>query len=85
MRPAAFAELGIALVFKGRGKAETARRKDTGAVVLRVDPKFYRPLESTTLVGDARLAKKELGWKPKTIGTAVARRMARADFEALTA
>jgi GDP-D-mannose dehydratase len=36
------------------------------------------------LVGDARLAKKVLGWKPKTIGTSVARKMVRADFEALS-
>lgn len=79
---AAFAELEIELVFKGRGKAEIARRKDTGAVVLRVDPKFYRPLESTTLVGDARLAKKLLGWTARTAGTDVARRMTREDFEA---
>jgi len=35
------------------------------------------------LVGDARLAAKGLGWKAKIVGTDVARRMARADFEAL--
>lgn len=80
---AAFAELGLKLKFSGKGRREIARRTDTGAVVLRVDPKFYRPVESTTLVGDARLARKTLGWKPATAGIAVARRMARADFEAL--
>jgi len=80
---AAFAELGIVLDFKGRGKGETACRRDTGAVVLRVDPRFYRPLEPTTLVGDARLARKRLRWRPRTGGTEVARRMARADYDAL--
>ena len=80
---AAFAELGIKLVFKGRGKTETARRKDTGAVVLRVDPRFYRPIEPTALVGDARQAKKILSWKAKTVGTDVARLMARADYDSL--
>jgi GDPmannose 4,6-dehydratase len=80
---AAFTELGIELTFKGRGKSETARRKDTGAVVLRIDPKFYRPVESTTLVGDARLAQEVLGWKARTVGTEVARMMVRADFEAV--
>jgi GDPmannose 4,6-dehydratase len=50
-----------------------------------MDPKFYRPLESTTLVGDARLAKRKLGWSPRTIGMDVARHMARADYAALTA
>ncbi len=80
---AAFAELGIKLKFSGKGRSEIARRTDTGDVVLRVDPKFYRPVESATLVGDARLARKALGWKPATAGTAVARKMARADFETL--
>ena len=76
---AAFAELGIQLKFSGKGRAEIARRTDTGAVVLRVDPKFFRPLNSTTLVGDARLAARVLKWKARTSGAAVARLMARAD------
>ena len=82
---AAFGELELELVFAGQGKTETARRKDTGAVVLRVDPRFYRPIEPMTLVGDARLAKKALGWQAKTAGMAVARLMASADFAALQA
>ncbi len=82
---AAFAALGIALVFSGRGKAEVARRKDTGAVVLRIDPRFYRVVEPTTLVGDARLARNALGWKARIAGKDVARQMARADYAALTA
>jgi GDPmannose 4,6-dehydratase len=65
---AAFAELGIRLKFSGKGRSEIARRTDTGAVVLRVDSKFYRPVESTTLVGDARLARKVLGGKPPPQG-----------------
>ncbi len=81
---AAFAELGLELMFEGQGTAETARRKDTGVVVLRIDPKFYRPVESATLVGDALLAKSRLGWSAKTVGPDVARLMARADFAALT-
>ncbi len=81
---AAFAELGLALAFEGQGPAELARRQDTGAVVLRIDPKFYRPVESTTLVGDAARAKTQLGWTAQTAGPDVARQMARADFAALT-
>jgi GDPmannose 4,6-dehydratase len=81
---AAFAELGLELVFEGQGTAEVGRRTDTGAVVLRIDPKFYRPVESTTLVGDASLAKTKLGWTARTVGGDVAHQMARADFAALT-
>jgi GDPmannose 4,6-dehydratase len=82
---AAFAELGLELAFEGQGTAEVARRQDTGAVVLRVDPKFYRPVESTTLVGDATRAQTKLGWTARTVGGDVARSMARADFAALPA
>ena len=82
---AAFAELGIGLKFSGKGRAEIARRTDTGAVVVRVDPKFYRPVESTALVGDARLAKRKLGWQARTVVPAVARALARADYTALSA
>src|SRR6478736_5886556 len=81
---AAFGALGIELAFKGRGRAEVARRQDTGAVVLRIDPRFYRPAEPTTLVGDARLARKSLGWRAHVTGREVARLMAQADYAALT-
>ena len=81
---AAFAELGLEMAFEGQGPAELARRKDTGAIVLRIEPKFFRPVESTTLVGDATRAKTRLGWIPRTAGAEVARAMARADYAALT-
>jgi len=82
---AAFAALGIALEFSGRGRTEIARRRDTGRIVLRIDPRFHRPVEPTALVGDARLARRELDWKPRVTGTAVARLMAQADYAALVA
>jgi GDPmannose 4,6-dehydratase len=82
---AAFAELGLGLEFVGQGVNETARRTDTGATVLQVEPRFFRPAESAHLLGDATLARQELDWKPQTAGTAVARLMARADMELATA
>ncbi len=78
---AAFAELGLGLEFTGRGSEEVARRTDTGAIVLKVDPRFFRPAESSHLMGDATLARQELNWTPQTVGTQVARLMARADRE----
>jgi GDPmannose 4,6-dehydratase len=80
---AAFGALGLKLVFSGRGVAEVARRADTGAVVLRIDPRFYRPLEPTTLAGDARMAQRILGWRAQAAGKEVARLMAQADYAAL--
>lgn len=82
---AAFDELGIRLEFESTGLGEFARRKDTDEVVLTVDPKYFRPAEPTELVGDASLARKELGWSARTAGTDVARIMARADYAALSA
>lgn len=76
---AAFAELGLELAFEGKGTAEVGRRTDTGAVVLRIDPRFHRPLESGRLIGDASLAREQLGWTARTTGMDVARAMARAD------
>jgi GDPmannose 4,6-dehydratase len=41
-------------------------RKDTGETLMKINSKFYRPAEVEILLGDPSLAKKELGWKPKT-------------------
>ncbi|MBL9216246.1 MAG: GDP-mannose 4,6-dehydratase [Opitutaceae bacterium] len=79
---AAFAELGLELVFEGSGVAEVGRRTDNGRVVLRVDPRYFRPAESSALVGDPAAARERLGWAPRTVGADVARLMARADAEA---
>lgn len=80
---AAFHELGLELAFEGAGAGERARRTDTGAIVLQVNPRFYRPVDAAHLVGDASFAKRRLGWAPQTTGTAVAREMVKADAEAL--
>lgn len=80
---AAFAELGLKLAFEGRGTAETGRRTDTGVVVLRIDPRFHRALETVNLVGDASSAREKLGWAARTAGTQVARLMAKADAAGL--
>jgi GDPmannose 4,6-dehydratase len=53
-----------------------------GMTVLRVDPLFYRPLEVAHLLGDATLARKELGWSPTVSVQQLAREMVVADLEA---
>jgi GDPmannose 4,6-dehydratase len=76
---AAFHELGIDLEFEGQGTGEIARRRDTGAVVLTIDSRYYRPVDSATLVGDPRRAQDVLGWTARTSAGGVARLMAQAD------
>lgn len=67
-------ELGVALRFEGQGAEEKAVveqvRSDLapaikpGDVVMRIDPRYFRPSEVDALVGDATKARNELGWKP---------------------
>ncbi len=62
----AFKAVEIELEFKGSGEEEVAIDKATGRVVVKVNPKFYRPAEVDLLIGNPEKAKKELGWAPKT-------------------
>ncbi len=59
---AAFKAAGIEVEFEGSGVDEIAKDKATGKVVLKVNPKFFRPAEVELLVGDPSKAEKELGW-----------------------
>ncbi|HWA94542.1 MAG TPA: GDP-mannose 4,6-dehydratase [Terracidiphilus sp.] len=61
----AAAKLGMNLRWEGEG-AEEKGLDANGNVILAIDPRYYRPAEVETLLGDAMLARKELGWKPKT-------------------
>jgi len=80
---AAFAELGLELKFEGRGVDEVARRVDTGAIVLKVNPHYFRPAEAANLIGDATKARTDFGWAPSVTGVDLARLMAKADAVAL--
>ncbi|MEZ5558738.1 MAG: GDP-mannose 4,6-dehydratase [Pseudomonadales bacterium] len=52
-----------------------------GSTVIRVDPRYYRPTEVDTLLGDPSLAKRELGWQPKTTFDALIKEMTQSDLE----
>lgn len=62
----AFKAAGIELVFSGSGKNEIATDSATGKILVRVNPKFYRPAEVNLLIGNPAKAKEVLGWEPKT-------------------
>lgn len=59
----AFAEIGRELAWQGRGAGEQGIDTRSGAVVVRVDPRYYRPTEVDYLLGDASKARKILGWQ----------------------
>ncbi len=55
-----------AITWEGEGINEIGRRADNNKVVIRVDPKYFRPTEVEELRGDASNAYREMGWKPTT-------------------
>lgn len=76
----AFKGAGITVEFKGAAENETAIDTRTGKVVMRVNPKFYRPTEVELLIGNPERAKKELGWEPKTTLEQLCQMMVEADL-----
>jgi len=57
---------GMKIVWEGEGLNEVGYDWNTGKAVIRVNPKYFRPAEVETLLGDASKAKEKLGWEPKT-------------------
>ncbi len=62
---AAARALDIRLVWKGKGAAERGLDAATGKTIISLDPRYLRPTEVDSLLGDARKASRELGWKPR--------------------
>jgi GDPmannose 4,6-dehydratase len=62
----AFGFCGIELDWQGSGVKEKGVDKATGKVLVEVNPKYFRPTEVETLLGDCTKAKTQLGWTPKT-------------------
>jgi GDPmannose 4,6-dehydratase len=63
---AAARELGITIEWKGEGAREEGLDAGTGKTIVKVDPRYFRPAEVETLLGDASKARAKLGWQPKT-------------------
>lgn len=59
-----FREAGIQLEWQGKGIDEKGIDKNTGKVLVEVDPKYFRPAEVDQLLGDPSKAEKVLGWNP---------------------
>jgi len=76
----AFKGAGILVEFEGSAENETAIDASTGKVVMRVNPKFYRPAEVELLIGNPAKAKAKLGWEPKTTLEQLCQMMVEADL-----
>lgn len=60
----AFAELDIEVAWRGEGVEEEGYNVATGAALVKVDPKYFRPTEVELLIGNPAKAKEKLGWEP---------------------
>lgn len=84
-------ELGLGLAFEGEGAEEVAVVRaitggrapalKVGDVVVRLDPRYLRPAEVDTLLGDATKARRQLGWEPTTSARALCSEMVAEDLE----
>jgi len=70
-----------AIQWQGSGLEETGIRSDTGVVVVRIDPRYFRPAEVETLLGDPTKAREKLGWTPTTTLEELVAEMVAADKE----
>ncbi|MBE7941991.1 MULTISPECIES: GDP-mannose 4,6-dehydratase [Ramlibacter] len=77
----AFAAAGFELEFRGQGEQEVGHDVASGRVLVRVNPRFFRPAEVELLVGNPEKARRVLGWEPRTTLEALCGMMVRADLE----
>jgi GDPmannose 4,6-dehydratase len=77
---AAATELGMKISWQGKGVEETGTDQ-YGKDIVRVDPRYFRPTEVETLLGDPSKAKKQLGWSPKTSFAELVAEMVREDLK----
>lgn len=85
-----FKQLGILICFEGYGLNEIGvvsdvlnsnKKVQKGDVVVKIDPRYFRPTEVELLIGDPSKAKRELGWKMKYDLDSLIHDMVKSDFE----
>lgn len=75
-------ELGITVRWEGDGVEEKGYDIATGQCIVAVDPRYFRPTEVETLLGDPSKAKDKLGWTPKTSFAELVKEMVQEDYKA---
>ncbi len=74
-------EIDIQIRWEGEGQEEKGFNKATGKCIVSVDPRYFRPAEVETLLGDATKAKEKLGWVPKITFQELVTEMMREDMK----
>jgi GDPmannose 4,6-dehydratase len=75
------AELGLRIEWQGKGVDEQGIDRTSGRTVVKVDPRYFRPTEVDTLLGDPAKARQKLGWKAETSFAALVKEMVATDLE----
>ncbi len=77
----AAAHVGMQLDWQGKGVAEQALERGSGKVIVKVDPRYFRPTEVDTLLGDAGKAQRQLGWRAEISFAELVQEMIETDRE----
>ena len=75
----AFAEIGRKISWEGASADEVGRDQSTGDVLVKIDPRYFRPTEVDLLIGDPTKAREKLGWTHKTAFKDLVKEMVAAD------
>ena len=76
----AFAKTGVTLAWSGKGTDEVGKNAATGDVLVRIDPRYFRPTEVEQLLADPSKAKRDLGWETTTSFTDLVNEMVDSDM-----
>jgi len=76
-----FEMMGKKIIWRGEGVSEEGIEEATGKVLVQVSPKYFRPTEVETLLGDPAKMKEKLGWVPETSFKALVLDMMRYDCQ----
>jgi GDPmannose 4,6-dehydratase len=79
----AFERVGLPLEFQRKGVDEVGIHADSGRVLIEVDPRYFRPTEVDSLLGDAEKARRILGWMPRVSFGELVNMMADGDLQAV--
>ena len=78
---AAFQYVGRTIKWEGEGVNEKGQDAETGQVLVKVNPKYFRPTDVDVLMGDATKAKEKIGWKPTVTFESLVKDMMDSDLE----